>query len=50
MMLKNGTLITLIITSVAKIQRTLVPKLTFGPFLTLSIRNGPSVSFGTNVP
>ena len=44
MMLKNGTLITLIITSVA-IQGTLVPKLTFGPFLTLSIRNGPSVSF-----
>ena len=31
-------------------QGILVPKLTLGPFLTLSVRNGPSVSFGTNVP
>ena len=44
-------------------QGTLVPKLTLGPFLTLSVRNGhklkdwsfsvrngPSVSFGTNFP
>ena len=31
-------------------QGTLVPKLTLGPFLTLSVRNGPSVNFGTNVP
>jgi len=22
----------------------------FGPFLTISVRNGPSVSFGTNIP
>ena len=32
------------------IQGTLVPKLTIGPFLTLSVRNGSSVSFGTNFP
>ena len=32
------------------IQETIVPKLTFGPFLTLSVINGPSVSFGTNFP
>ena len=31
-------------------QGTLVPKLTLGPFLTLSVRNGPSVSFGTYFP
>ena len=32
------------------IQGILVPKLTLGPFLTLSVRNGPNVSFGINVP
>ena len=32
------------------IQGKLVPKLRLGPFLTLKIRNGLSVSFGTNVP
>jgi len=32
------------------IQGKLVPKLRLGQFLTLRIRNGPSVSFGTNVP
>ena len=31
-------------------QGKLVPTITLGPFLTLSVRNGPSFSFGTNVP
>jgi len=31
-------------------QGILVPKLTLGPFITLSVRNEPSSSFGTNVP
>ena len=31
-------------------QGKLVSKLKLGPFLTLSVRNGPSVSFGTKVP
>ena len=31
---------------VSKIQRKLVLKLTVGPFLTLNVRNGPSVSLG----
>ena len=32
------------------LQRILVPKLTLGPFQTLSVRNGTIVSFGTNIP
>ena len=32
------------------LQGILVPKLTLGPFITLSVRNEPSGSFGTNVP
>ena len=35
---------------ICRLQGKLVSKLTFGPFLTLSVRNGPTVSFGTNVP
>ena len=31
-------------------QGKLVPKLKLGPFITLIVRNVPSVSFGTNVP
>ena len=31
-------------------QGKLVPTIILGPFLTLSVRNGLSVSFGTNVP
>ena len=31
-------------------QGTLVPKITLGPFLTLSVRNGARVGFETNFP
>ena len=33
-----------------QVQEKLDPKLTPGSFLTLSVRNGPSVSFGINIP